>query len=211
MEEEDALCRPQIGKAKRKRRRRIYEADYTINFNQDIKLKDTVDHKIAFIWGKATNSFFNITETNINLKYYNGTEWKTVQLPIGGHKTIDDFNTRIKPVVENKDNIKLEADTISLKTKFILENGYRIDFNIDNSFGELLGFEKIIVGNSTSTESTRVVEITLIKNVSVECNLVSRSYLNGKKLTFFIDLLFQLLLDMTLKQILRISFGYLYQ
>ena len=64
-------------------------------------------------------------------------------------------------------------------------NGCRIDFNIDNSFGELLGFEKIIVGNSTNTEntteSTKVVEITLIKNVSIECNLVSSSYLNGKK------------------------------
>ena len=38
--------------------------------------------------------------------------------------------------------MKLEADTISLKTKFTLKNGYRVDFNIDNSFGELLGFEK---------------------------------------------------------------------
>ena len=34
----------------------------------------------------------------------------------GGYKTIDDFNTQIKSIVENKDNIKLEADTISLKT-----------------------------------------------------------------------------------------------
>ena len=83
--------------------------------------------------------FFNITETNNKLKYFNGTNWRTVQLPI------DDFNTRIKSIVENKDNIKLEADTISLKTKFYSENGYRIDFNIDNYYGELLGFEKIIV------------------------------------------------------------------
>ena len=163
----------------------IYEADYTVNSNQDIKLKDNVDFKIAFIWGKATNSFFNITETNNKLKYYNGTDWRTVQLPIVEYKTIDDFNTRIKSIVENKDNIKLAADTISLKTEFILKNGYRIDFSIDNSFGELLGFEKIIIGNSTNventTESSKVVKITFIKNVSIECNLVSSSYLNGKK------------------------------
>ena len=66
-----------------------------------------------------------------------------------------------------------------------MKNGYRIDFNIDNSFGGLLGFEKIVVGNSTNTknttESTKIVEITWIKNVSVECNLVSSSYLNRKK------------------------------
>ena len=99
----------------------IYEADYTVNFNQDIKLNDNVDHKIAFIWWKATNSFFNITETNNNLKYYNGTDWRTVQLPIGGYKTIDDFNKRIKSIVDNKDNIKLEGYTISLKTKFIID------------------------------------------------------------------------------------------
>ena len=60
-----------------------------------------------------------------------------------------------------------------------MKNGYRIDFNIDNNFGELLGFEKIIVENTT--ESSKVVEITFIKNVSIECNLVSSSYLNGKK------------------------------
>ena len=36
----------------------IYEAAYTVNFNQDIKLKDNADYKIAFIWGKATSSFF---------------------------------------------------------------------------------------------------------------------------------------------------------
>ena len=29
----------------------IYEADYTVYFNQDIKLKDNVDYKIAFTWG----------------------------------------------------------------------------------------------------------------------------------------------------------------
>ena len=48
-----------------------------------------------------------------------------------------------------------------------MKNGYRVDFNMNNSFGELLGFEKIIVGSSTNventTESSKVVEITLIK------------------------------------------------
>ena len=135
--------------------------------------------KLLSFRGRLQIIFFNITETNNNLKYYNGTDWRTVQLHIGGYKAIDDFNTRIKSIVENKDNITLEADTISLKTNFFWETD--IDFNIEYSFGELLGFEKIVVGNSTSTESTRVVEITLIKNVSVQCNLVSSSYLNGKK------------------------------
>ena len=157
----------------------IYESDYTVNFNQDIRLKDSVDYKIAFIWGKATNSFFNITETNNKLKYYNGSTWKTVQLPIGGYKTIKDFNTRIKSIIDNKDNITLEADTISLKTKFIMKNDYKIDFKIDNSFGELLGFEKIILENTV--ESSKVIELTSVKNVSIECNIVSNSYLNGKK------------------------------
>ena len=68
-------------------------------------------------------------------------------------------------IIKNTNNIKLEADTISLETKFILKNGYRIDFNLDSSFGELLGFEKIIIRSSTNIENTiessKVVEITL--------------------------------------------------
>ena len=157
----------------------IYESDHTVKFDQDIRLKDSVDYKIAFIWGKATNSFFNITETNNKLKYYNGSTWKTVQLPIGGYKAIQDFNTRIKSIIDNKDNITLEADTISLKTKFIMKNDYKIDFRINNSFGELLGFEKIILENTV--ESSKVIELTSVKNVSIESNIVSSSYLNGKK------------------------------
>ena len=37
------------------------------------------------------------------------------------------------------------------------------------------------MNTENTTESTKVVEITLIKNVSVECDLVGSSYLNGKK------------------------------
>ena len=105
---------------------------------------------------------------------------------------------RIKSIIiDNKDNITLIADTISLKTKFVLKNGYKIDFNINNSFGELLGSDKILIENTK--ESSKVVDLTLIKNVSIECNLVSSSYLNEKIQTFFTDLQFPLLLDMTLK------------
>ena len=60
-----------------------------------------------------------------------------------------------------------------------MKNGYKIDFNIDNGFGELLCSEKIIVENTV--ELSKIVEITLIKNVSIECNLKSSSYLNDKK------------------------------
>ena len=157
----------------------IYESDHTIEFNNDITLKDNVDYKIAFIWGKGTNSFFNVDESNNRFKYYNGTTWKTVRLPIGGYKKIDDFNTRIKSIIDNKANITLEADTISLKTKFILKNGYKIDFTISKSFNELLGFDNQIIENTK--ESNKVVEITSVKNISIKCNLVSNSYLNGKK------------------------------
>ena len=46
----------------------------TLNFNQDIYLKDNVDYKIASTRGKATKKFFNITKTNNKLQYYNGTD-----------------------------------------------------------------------------------------------------------------------------------------
>ncbi len=161
----------------------IYESDHTVEFDNDITLKNNVDYKIAFIWGKGTNSFFNIDETNNKFKYYNGSTWKTVQLPIGGYKTIDDINTRIKSIIENKgdnkDNISLEADTISLKTKFIIKNSYKIDFRIENSFNDLIGFDNRIIENTK--DSHKVVEITSVKNISIKCNLVSNSYLNGKK------------------------------
>ena len=62
----------------------------------------------------------------------------------------------------------LEADMISLKTKFVLKFRYKIDFN--NSFNGLLGFDNILIENIK--ESSKVVENTLVKNVSTECNLV---------------------------------------
>ena len=54
---------------------------------------------------------------------------------------------RIKSITDNKDNITLITDTISLKTNFVLKNIYKIDFTINNTFGELLGFDKILIEN----------------------------------------------------------------
>ena len=47
------------------------------------------------------------------------------------------------------------------------------------TFSELLGLGNILIENTK--ESKKVSKITLIKNVSIECNLVSSSYLNGRK------------------------------
>ena len=156
-------------------------SDYTMEFNRDINLND-VNYKMGLIWLKATNSFFNINETNNNLKYYNGSRWKIIQLPPGGYN-IDDINDRIKELVEinndNKDAITLEADTVSLRTSFKLTNGYKINFNIEKTFNQLIGFNNVDIAQGL-TYSTNTIELTTVKSLNFNCNLVSGFYVDGK-------------------------------
>ena len=53
-----------------------------MEFTEDVSLHEGVNYKIGLIWIEGTKDIFNVHETNNKLKYFNGSTWKTVELPL---------------------------------------------------------------------------------------------------------------------------------
>ena len=157
-------------------------SDFTVYFNPPILLDHSKDYKIALVGTDIWYSWYNITEKNNKFKYHNGTDWITIKIP-GGAYNISDLNREIKRLVEaggdEDDPIVIRANFNTLKSRIIIADDYQVDFDIDNSLRDLLGFE----GKTLSAglhEGKNQVDITNIHSILIKCSLVSSSYLNGK-------------------------------
>ena len=133
-------------------------------------------------------SFPNIDETNNVFVYSpdNGNSLVKIKIPEGSYE-IDDINNTIQHEMEkrghhdpiNKDYyINISANSNTLKSVFILEKDYQVDFNHQNSLAKVLGFT-----GAKYTEgfhkSENVVNILIINSILVNINIISGSYVNG--------------------------------
>lgn len=168
---------------------RMNESIHTIQFENDITLNPNVNYKMGIIWCDGFNGFFNVHNQNNAFKYFNGKEWKTIRLPIGGY-SLERINKRIQSMMKtNKDynekdnifNFEIGVEQSQLRTKITLSNGYIVDFTIPNSIRHLLGFSsKMVSGNKAHLADTNanIVENTTL---NITSNLVSNFYVNERK------------------------------
>ena len=95
-------------------------------------------------------------------------------IPTGSYELVG-INKYLRSILGTK--IAIFADTSTLQT--VIHSEVVVDFEKPNSIGPLLGFgkRKVPVG---STASDYPVNILNVNTVSVECNVASGSYKNGK-------------------------------
>jgi len=84
----------------------------------------------------------------------------------------------------DKDNnefcISIIANISELKSVVNITNSsYLVDFTSEKSIGSVLGFDTII--SSTCNRSEKTVDITSIKSVLVNVDIISGSYVNGNQ------------------------------
>ena len=100
----------------------------------------------------------------------------------GGAYNISDLNREIKRLVkaggDDDDPIVIRANYNTLKSRIIIADGSKVDFNIENSLRDLLGFEGKIITEGLE-EGKNQVDITNIHSILIRCSLVSSSYENG--------------------------------
>ena len=161
-----------------------YTTETTIQFEEDIVLKDESDFKIGVIWCDFTNAIHNVTTVNNNFRYYNGTTWKDVVIPAGAYE-LDQLNIKIKEIItnngDNSDNITIGVDVSTFKSTVTLANNYEVDFSIANNIGSLLGFNSAIINTQGKTYSNNNVHITSYETINITCSLVNDFYFNNKK------------------------------
>ena len=164
------------------------ESSFNTRLNPTLQLDREKEYEIALVKLETYYSFPNIDETNNVFVYSpdNGNSWAKIKIPEGSYE-IDDINNTIQHEMEkrghhdpiNEDySINISANSNTLKSVLILEKGYEVDFNNQNSLAKVLGFTGVKYTEGFH-ESENVVNILSINSILVNKDIISGSYVNG--------------------------------
>ena len=164
------------------------KSNFNTRFNPKLELDRDKVYEIALVNLETYFSFPNIDETN-NVFIYspdNGNSWVKIKIPEGSYE-IDDINNAIQHEMEKRGHyheinedyyINIAPNTNTLKSVLILEKGYQVDFNHQNSLARVLGFTGAKYTEGFH-ESENVVDILRINSILVNIDIISGSYVNG--------------------------------
>ena len=162
---------------------------FYVNLDSTIELDDNIDYEIALRRFDCYNSIYNVTATNNNFYYFNGTANRTIII-IPGAYDVGAINTEIQrqmkllgdvTTVGNQDtfSINLYPNLNTLKSIITLANSYTVDFTKVNSLRLLLGFDSLVL-NAAYNQSTNIINIQVFNNILITTDLCSGSYINSK-------------------------------
>ena len=164
------------------------ESSFNTMFNPNIELPKDKVYEIALVHLETYYSFPNIDETNNVFVYSpnNGNSWEKIKIPVGSHE-IEGLNNTIQfemktrghyDQINNEYYINISANSNTLKSVLIIEEGYQVDFNQRNSLSKVLGFTRAKYEEGFH-ESENVVDILTINSILVNIDIISGSYVNG--------------------------------
>ena len=164
------------------------KSNFNTRFNQKLELDRDKVYEIALVNLETYYSFPNIDETNNVFVYSpdNGNSWVKIKIPEGSYE-IDDINNTIQHEMEKRGHydeinedyyINIAPNTNTLRSVLILEKGYQVDFNQQNSLAKILGFTGAKYTEGFH-ESENVVDILRINSILVNIDIISGSYVNG--------------------------------
>ena len=164
------------------------KSSFNTRFNPMLELDRDKVYEIALVNLEIYYSFPNIDNTNNQFVYSpdNGNSWVKIKIPEGSYE-IGDRNNTIEHEMEKRGHhdpinenyyINISANSNTLKSVLILENGYQVDFNNQNSLAKVLGFTGTKYTEGFH-ESENVVNILRINSILVNIDIISGSYVNG--------------------------------
>src|SRR6266853_1812507 len=162
---------------------------FKVNLDSTIVLDKDIDYEIALRRFDRYNSIYNVTASNNNFYYFNGTVNRTITTVPGAYD-VGAINTEIQrqmkllgdvTTVGNQDtfSINLYPNLNTLKSIITLTNNYTVDFTKPNSLRLLLGFDSIIL-NAAYNQSTNIINIQVFNNILINTVLCNGLYINSK-------------------------------
>ena len=149
----------------------VLAADYFPPIELDPKRK----YVLGLVELLTFNSIPNI-DMNCN-KFYVGKE--IVELPTGSYE-IDDIEKTLQKTLERKGIIiSIKPNNNTLRS--IITCNREIDFQKNDSIGQLLGFTKHLLEPNISHVFDMPVTILKVNAVRVECNITTGAYINQNK------------------------------
>ena len=84
-----------------------------------------------------------------------------------------------------EEKFKLSGNNATSKAEFLFKDDYGIDFQVENSMYNLLGFDKKDYFKGIGLHvGKRIVNITNIAQLIFNCNITNSNYINGKEMPF---------------------------
>ena len=166
------------------------KSDFTTKYSPPISLDEDKQYEAALLSIDLFNSIPNITNLNNVLKYSkdNGVTWVTIELDTGSYELVAISNEiqRLMAIngdydqnAENPYYISITDNLSELKSVVHISNdAYKIDFNVPNSIGSVLGFTNETIGMGYN-ESPNIVNIMKVNSILVNLDIISGSYVNG--------------------------------
>jgi hypothetical protein len=145
---------------------------------------DSSDYEVALISLETFYSFPNIEDGVNNVFAYKTDPAQPSQLiyiPTGNYE-INNIANEIRRQVGDAayNNMVLTRNDATSKAVFIMKNNYRIDFTVQNSIREVLGFNSRLVGGVDGYyNGDQIINILNVNSVFVNCDLINNSYSNG--------------------------------
>lgn len=189
------------------------KSEITHRFLNPIELNPNLNYELGLIYFSTYNSIFNITDKNnkikvtiskaskthtseqssgdkvtFNIAVYPGAyEIKEISKVIENEiKYSKEFNTpNVDINIKTKPYIKFSPNVVSMNCVLKLEKGCTVLFPKEESFADLLGFEKGKEYKEGINYSTKKVDINNIGRVCIECDIVEGSYEINKKTDLF--------------------------
>lgn len=142
------------------------------DFNPPIYLDDG-DYEIGLSNFESFNLIPNIDEKNNQFAYQSGS----ITIPTGTYELKD----LIEYLQENKPkSLKLEIIPNMNTSTVSIQASERINFSVDNTIGQLLGFKKQLLEPNMFHISDFPVQIIRVNALCIYCSIASGSYSNGK-------------------------------
>ena len=164
--------------------------DFTTQFDNPIQLNKEKSYEAAFFLLETFNTIPNVTNENNNFTYSadNGTTWKSIKLKKEAYE-IEQINNEIqRQMIESRDyNVENDSMHInisifaSLLSAIEINNpSYKINFDVKNSIGPLLGFDKQLLSFGYHI-SPNILNITPITSIFINCDIIQGTYVNGRR------------------------------
>ena len=153
-------------------------SDFTTKYSPPISLDESKQYEAALLSIDLFNSIPNITNLNNVSKYSKdmGVTWVNIELDTGSYE-ISAISSEIQrlmvvngdydPNADNPYYISITANLSELKSIVHISNdSYKIDFNVPNSIGSVLGFTNATIGMGYD-ESPNIVNIIQVNPILV--------------------------------------------
>jgi len=158
----------------------------SIRFPSPIQLDSSRNYKLGLKYFSVYNTIKNITEENNKFRYSkDGTNWIDITLLPGSYEIKE-----ITTAIGDPENIIFTAHMPTNRVQLILKNNRKVDFTINNSFREILGFESLIfaAGDKSYTAGDKSYiakdEAKIdggISSINVHCDIINGGYINENK------------------------------